>query len=298
MDAEPQTRARTDKIRSLSPDSRRSALGDRVTASVRAYARKHRIPRLHIMPAVHILAALDLELLPLLYAPEDLERRIADTFGALQSSPAADASAAPASDATPLDDGVAAAAKHDEMVALLREGIEIIDPTNLEALMPILLSQLGEQDLERAATDPVYRAIKYHDAITVLGPRSSPSNAVEAEMDGPPVKPQQQGESSEPASLSSSVSSSSNPGPTVDLIPPHEIRLETLAQRSAVHIMAHLTGPSGDAVLDKLGMVRPTRLRAKEVGLFIIDLREMIPVKRAGTVAAKIVNVTGVSEQG
>jgi hypothetical protein len=171
---------------------------------------------------------------------------------------------------------------NDSQIETLRQGLELIDPENVTELMAILLSRLKESEIERAANDAVYRAIKYHDAVTLLGPVSRPAQIEEA------VSPVTELDVESEAEDSGSVSS-------MDLIPASDIKLDSLARLPTKHIIAHLHGERGNAVLRELGCPRPTEATARELASYIINLDDMTASKRASDIVAKVVQATGVS---
>jgi len=84
--------ATTDELRSLSPDSRKEALLQKVVPIVATYARDHSVPDQCCGPAARMLAEQDLALIPLLHNPGALKAKIEETFSIIQHSPDLDIS--------------------------------------------------------------------------------------------------------------------------------------------------------------------------------------------------------------
>lgn len=163
-----------DTIRTLSPASRRVALGHRISSFVRRYMIQHGIPDEYLEPAVKALVRQDLALIPLLHDFSALEAKMAETLSVLQDDPEnainlcvnlpARAEMVIGNEASPKMDIT------DKQTSLRTE-VKRMSPDEIDDVVPVMLRMMEPRDIDRCLENDSFLARRYNTAKKELNRR-------------------------------------------------------------------------------------------------------------------------------
>ncbi|WVF72122.1 hypothetical protein IAT40_006934 [Kwoniella sp. CBS 6097] len=267
----------------LSPDSRKTALTERVSTRVRSYARTNDVRDDQIGPAIQALVKLDLSLIPLFHDRPKLDSKIAEVFNKLElakPAPTASSPASPNSQSSGAEPCSSLRPTNAELVKL-REEIEKIDPDNVNEVMPVLLEMLDSADWDQLWINSGV-AKKYGEAKRLLASQEDRTQV------NTPNEDQQQ--------LAKVVEIDEPPTNLIDLsghhknddhaIPLEGLSIESLAFHSAKKIIDDLQGKNGLALHQELGLIAPTASEKSSLECWLTKLMMKGKVERGVEVAS------------
>lgn len=237
-----------DDIRSFSPDSRQTALRKRLVVRVGQFSRKGGIPEGFIDPTVKALVGYDIALLPLLSDPTQLDAKIAETIGVLQGDPELNMNLGI------LQPGLYSTVNSLDRddVARLRAEVERVDPIHLDLVMDLILAKLTADELDYCFISKGFLMSRYNIAKKEVIQWEDIQKSAAASRD------QKDNGDLKAETLLQSEDAPSRLFPPTGASSDDIDSIRTLACLPIQDIIAHLTGPNGDAMLHHLGIARPS----------------------------------------
>ncbi|WVQ98700.1 hypothetical protein IAU59_005831 [Kwoniella sp. CBS 9459] len=276
-----------ESIRLLSPDSRRTALTDRVASRVHAYARTKEVDADQIEPVIQALVKLDLSLIPLLHDRPQLDQKIAEAFGQLHIDEYTKASVNSPEESTSAPSSVTPPPFSElrptnaELVRLRGE-IEAIDPVYVHDLMPILLEMLDSADWDELWLNAGV-AKKYGEAKKILAATEDRTQVNTPNEEEPLAKVLEVPE--QPSSTEAVESSNRNINDDAAILL-EGLTISSFAAYPARAIIDNLDSENGPAIYQKLGLIAPSAGERNSLESWLAKVMKKGKVERGVEIAS------------